>query len=52
MSKKKELKPERPPKKSSSFDSETVSIKSIKNDTDSQNLDDEVFDNDFFGITG
>ena len=53
MGKKKELKPERPPKKSSSsFDSETISIKSIKNDTDSQNLDDEVFDNDFFGITG
>ena len=50
--KKAELKPERPPKKStSSFDSETVSIKSIKNDTDSQN-DDDVFENDFFGING
>ena len=46
-----ESKPERPPKKSSSFDSETVSIKSIKNDTDSQN-DDDVFENDFFGING
>ena len=45
-----EAKPEKPPKKSSSFDSETVSIKSIKNDTDSLNLDDDVFENDFFGI--
>ena len=42
----------RPNTKSSSFDSETVSIKSIKNDSDSQNLDDDVFEKDFFGING
>ena len=48
--KKAESKPARLSKKSSSFDSETLSLKSIKNDTDSQNLDDDVFENDFFGI--
>ena len=47
-----ESKPVRPTKKSSSFDSETVSIRSIKNDSDSQNLDDDVFEKDFFGING
>ena len=47
-----ESKPVRPTKKSSSFDSETISIKSIKNDSDSQNLDDDVFESDLFGING